>query len=118
MLLFIGERKMPDLALNIETTEKIVDKLTRLGSSFLIFGGAIILISIFVNHPIGLKLGILTLFFGGVFRLYNGFTKTFMEQVKGKEFSWKNFTVITVTRFGVWFFLLFMYIFLANKLVL
>lgn len=109
---------MPIITFNIETTEKILDKLTRLGSSFLIFGGAIILISIFVNHTNGLKLGILTLFFGGIFRLYNGFTKAFMEQVKDKELSWRNFTIITVTRFFFWFLLVFLYLFFANQLIL
>jgi len=108
---------MPTITFNVEATEKILDKLTRLGSSFLIFGGAIILISIFVNHTNGLKLGILTLFFGGVFRLYNGFTKTFMGQVKNKEFSWRDFTIITITRFSVWFLLVILYLYFANQLI-
>ncbi|MBE3137451.1 MAG: hypothetical protein IMZ43_08705 [Thermoplasmata archaeon] len=109
---------MPNITFNIEATEKILDKLTRLGSSFLIFGGAIILISIFVNHTNGLKLGILTLFFGGVFRLYNGFTKTFMGQVKGMELSWRDFTIITAVRFGFWFLLVFWYLLFANQLII
>jgi hypothetical protein len=109
---------MPTISFNIEATEKILEKLTHLGSSFLIFGGAIILLSIFVNHTNGLKLGILTLFFGGIFRLYNGFTKAFMEQVKDKELSWRKFTIITVVRFCFWFLLVYLYIFYANQLIL
>ena len=81
------------------------------------YRGAIILISIYVNHTNGLKLGVFTLFFGGIFRLYNGFTETFMEQVKGEEYSWKYFTSMTIIRFSLWFLLIFFYLHFANQLI-
>jgi len=109
---------MPTFTISAEAMGKILEKLTRLGSSFLIFGGAIILISIYVNHVNGLKLGVLTLFFGGIFRLYNGFTKTFMMQVKDKEVSWSYFTFITTIRFIVWFSLIILYLYFANLIII
>ncbi len=58
---------MPNIILEIG---KALEKI-KLGNSFLLFGALIILISIIVNHNVGLKLGITIFLSGGVFRLAN-----------------------------------------------
>lgn len=103
--------------IDVESMEKIIDSLKRIGASYLIFGGAIILLSIFSNHDIGLKLGIVTLTFGAVFRLYNGLTKTYMDQVKEIEQKWQFFHLVTLARFAIWFGLVIYYFYLVNGFV-
>ena len=109
--------KMASVSFDGETMDKILKSLSHIGSWFLILGGAIILLSIFQNHNIGLKIGLLTLIFGSIFRLYNGFTKDLMDQVKGKKYSFKYFTFITSIRFFVWFLLIGIYFYLINNLL-
>lgn len=100
-----------------EAMDKILKSLSKVGSGFMILGGAIILLSIFQDHLIGLKIGILTLIFGCIFRLYNGLTKTFIDQVKGEKYPFRYFTLITSIRFFIWFLLVSIYCYLINGII-
>lgn len=115
-LILLGIR-MSNISLSGAAMGKIMDKITHLGSSFIIFGGAIILLSLYVKSDNGLKIGLLTLIFGGIFRLLNGFTEAIYEPLKKKKFTYYKFFLITSIRFIVWFALIVVYIYLINKVI-
>lgn len=62
---------MPNLTLDSESMEKVINSLTKIGSGFIIIGGSALLLSIYVDNLIGLKTGVVTLTFGAIFRLIN-----------------------------------------------
>ena len=103
--------------LSWESIDKIMDKLTLIGSGFLLLGSATILLSIYVTHENGLKFGILTLIFGAIFRLYNGLTKSLFDQLKGKKYSFYYFAGIIGIRFVFWFALVIIYGYLVNGII-
>ena len=108
---------MASITFDGESTKEILKSISKIGSAFLIFGGAIILLSIYQNHILGLKIGLITLIFGSIFRLYNGVTRALMEAVEGKEYPLKYFTKITVIRFIIWFLLVIFYCYLINGIL-
>lgn len=92
-----------------KTFEKI-----NLESSFLAFGGLGILISIYTNHLLGLKVSFLTLIFGGIFRLFNIISKNILSAIP-KKVEYGGFIFVTILRFLMWAFLLAIYTFILNR---
>ena len=73
----------------------------KLGNGFLSLGIVMSTISVYVNHDIGLKIGLLTFLFGGGFRILNIPTKNI-----------KN----PLIRFVIWFLFLLIYAYLLNNI--
>jgi hypothetical protein len=88
-------------------------------SSFLIFGGAGLLLSIFNGSILGLRISVLTLFFGGLFRILGiiekaPFLSDDKDDTEKNHFDNKK----RLIRFFIWFIFLMVYIILVfNKIL-
>ena len=122
------------------TNSKIIQEMgniirdIKLGNSFLFLGVFIILVSFYIQSEnytsLGLQIGLLTLVFGGVFRLLNIITKPFRnieqkieesetgtnKKIKYRDFKeikhWKN-----TFRFTIWIPILMIYFIWINMIL-
>jgi len=104
--------KMSDLKDITENAAGILKEI-KLGNGFLYTGSLTILISIFISSEytlLGLKIGIMTLVFGGVFRLLNMVTKTLIEDKKDKNTKKRSFIKWNILRFSIWIIVLLLYV--------
>lgn len=85
-----------------------------LNSTFLVLGFVITSISIFSKYELGIKLGILTLFFGGIFRVLNIIGSTFPNFRKEKKNL--KFFFLGIIKFSLYLIPLLIYFYLANNL--
>jgi len=95
---------------------KILDKV-KLGNTFLAFGLIVSTITVALKYELGLKIGLLTLFFGGGFRLLNILEKHLLQPNNFKVTSSAGIT-ITFLRFIIWLIALLLYGFYLNKIIL
>ena len=95
-------------------------KEIKLGNGFLYTGSLTILISIFISSEytlLGLKIGVITLIFGGVFRLLNMITKTLIEDKKDKSTNKLAFIKCNIIRFSIWIIALLIYVLWINTVI-
>jgi len=90
-------------------------KEIKLGNSFSTFGGLGLLLSIYLNHLIGLKISLLLLIFGGLFRLLNIVSKAMSELTK--NISYNEYIKWVLGKFIMFLTPLIIFLYLINKIV-
>lgn len=83
---------------------KILDKL-NIGKSFRAFGGISLLLSIWVNNPLALKISLITFIFGALARILDML----------KNILPKNTFLHVFLRLILWLIFIFFYSFLINR---
>ena len=110
--------QLPLDLLDKDAWAKIIEGVSRVGSGFLIFGGAFIAICIAINQQDGkgMQVGILTLMFGAVFTVCNGLLRQIIEPFQGKKMGYWNYVILIAVQSVIWFVLLFIYIHFINQI--
>lgn len=93
--------------------ERILDNVT-VNRTFLGVGAIISIISTISEYEIGLRLGFLTLFFGGVFRIVGILTTNI--PIKRKQTSLRNIFYVSL-KFFIWVAAFSLYAFYLRKLL-
>lgn len=72
--------------------DKLFEKI-RLGNSFRAFGGVSLLVSIWVNNPLALKLSLITFIFGGLSRALEVLNKLYDKNKFLQFLVWITFLI-------------------------
>jgi len=114
--------KLPNIQDILEALSKFLDEV-NLGNSYLFVGIFATLISVYLKPEdvtIGLKIGMVTLIFGGIFRLLNIVTRPLKDKEKDEKtnqetkiwFKWND-----VARFTIWVLPLMVYLVWIDKII-
>ena len=99
--------------LNINNISKILEAIS-LNNTFLFLGAVVVIISVFTQYDIGLKIGLITLVFGGLFRVQLHINKAL--PTNRRRDSKTRLFVINMIKLGLWILTLFLYIYCVNKI--
>ena len=92
---------------------KILDKV-KVSNTFLALGFILVILAFVLDNQLGLRVGFLTLIFGGVFRLMNIITKSLRAPRRSGQ-SMRFF--FNVTKFLMWIIAFLIYAHYLNKLI-
>jgi len=93
---------------------RILEKV-KLNNTFLALGFIICIITIITEYETGLKIGLITLFFGGVFRVLNIIGNAIPKYNRFRPPSQHFFLMIC--KFMLWFIVLGAYLLAINKII-
>lgn len=79
---------------NINVAE-ILDKL-NIGKSFRAFGGISLLLSIWVNNPLALKISLITFIFGALARTLEMLNKLYPKNIVLQVIVWLTFSILYI----------------------
>lgn len=99
--------------LKIEDISRVLEKIS-LNGAFLVVGGIVMVLSILTQHDIGLKIGIVTLVFGGLYRVQLHINRALPTNPR-RDSAMKLF-IINIVKLILWIFTLGLYFYSINKI--